>query len=63
MTSLAREHDAALWDMYRIMGGLGSMAVWRDAGLANRDRVHFLTPGYRLLGDLLYNALIYDWLY
>lgn len=63
MTSLARQHGAGLWNIYRIMGGLGSMAVWRDAGLANRDRVHFLVPGYQLLGDMMYNAIIYDWLY
>lgn len=63
MIRLALRHNAAVWDMYRIMGGLGSMAVWRDYGLANRDRVHFLAPGYKILGDMLYNAIIYDWLY
>lgn len=63
MTSLARQHNGAVWNLYDIMGGLGSMAVWRDNGLANPDRVHFLAPGYTILGDMLYNAIIYDWLY
>lgn len=63
MMELAKEEGAAVWDLYEIMGGLGSMAVWRDAGLANKDRVHFLVPGYELLGDMMYNAIIFDWLY
>lgn len=63
MRTLAKQHNAGIWDLYDIMGGFGSMAVWRDRGLANKDRVHFLAPGYRLLGDMLFNAIIYDWLY
>jgi lysophospholipase L1-like esterase len=40
------------------MGGLNSMKEWEDAGLAKEDKVHFTNEGYRLLGDLLYNAFI-----
>ena len=63
MYELAQEHNAAVWDLYEIMGGLGSMTVWSEAGLAYKDRVHFLVPGYNLLGDMLYNAIIWEWLY
>ena len=63
MHELAEEHNGAIWDLYEIMGGLGSISVWNEAGLANKDRVHFLVPGYNLLGDMLYNAIIYEWLY
>jgi lysophospholipase L1-like esterase len=63
MHELAEQHNAAVWDLYEIMGGLGSISVWNEAGLANKDRVHFLVPGYNLLGDMLYNAIIYEWLY
>ena len=63
MHELATEHNAAVWDLYEIMGGLGSISVWNEVGLANKDRVHFLVPGYNLLGDMLYNAIIYEWLY
>ena len=63
MHELAKEHNGAVWDLYEIMGGLGSISVWNEAGLANKDRVHFLVPGYNLLGDMLYNAIIYEWLY
>ena len=60
---LAKEHGAAVWDLFKIMGGLGSIHVWEENGLANRDHIHFLFEGYNLIGDLLYNAIIYDWLY
>ncbi|MFI3296965.1 MAG: GDSL-type esterase/lipase family protein [bacterium] len=60
---IAEQEGAAVWDLYDIMGGYGSMGLWKNAGLANRDHVHFLLPGYNLLGDMLYNALIFDWLY
>ena len=63
MHELAEQHNAAVWDLYEIMGGLGSISAWNEAGLAYKDRVHFLVPGYNLLGDMLYNAIIYQWLY
>ena len=63
MYELAKEHNAAVWDLYEIMGGLGSITVWNEVGLANKDRVHFLVPGYNLLGDMLYNAIVWEWLY
>ena len=55
---LAKETDGAVWDLFEIMGGLGSMTKWRDAKLGRTDRVHFTNEGYNLLGDLLFNALI-----
>lgn len=52
------KYDAAVWDQFHIMGGLCSMLEWQKAGLAQKDKVHFTNDGYKLLGDLLYNALI-----
>ena len=46
------------WDLFDIMGGLGSMKSWEEAGLARRDKIHFTDEGYAILGDLLYNALM-----
>ncbi len=60
---LARMHNAAVWDMFSIMGGLNSIKQWENAGLAKSDKIHFSVDGYKLLGDMLYNALIYDYLY
>ena len=55
---MGKKYDAAVWDQFEIMGGLKSMLEWEKAGLAQKDKVHFTYDGYKLLGDLLYNALI-----
>ena len=55
---LAREYKAVYWDWFGIMGGMGSMAEWQRAGLAQSDKIHFTTEGYRLLGDMLFEALM-----
>ncbi len=55
---LAQEYDAVFWDWYGIMGGAGSMAKWEEAGLAQADKIHFTPAGYKLVGDLLFDALM-----
>ncbi len=55
---LADKHKAGVWDKFSIMGGLGSMAKWEKADLAKKDKVHFKTAGYQLLGDMFYKALM-----
>ncbi len=59
---LAKQHNAAVWDFFSIMGGLKSMAEWEKAGLATRDKVHFKSEGYKIMGDLLFNAFITEYL-
>lgn len=61
MYELAREHDAALWDIFSIMGGKNTVLKWRDEGLIRKDKLHFTRAGYVLLGDLLFNAIIDDY--
>ena len=56
--ALAKEYKGVFWDMYGIMGGPGSMASWQQAGLAQSDKIHFTTEGYKLLGDLLFEAIM-----
>ena len=55
---LAEEHQAGVFDLFSLMGGLSSMRQWQTAGLAQVDKVHFTRTGYHLIGDLLYNALV-----
>ena len=55
---LAKEFDAVFWDWYEVMGGYGSMARWQEAGLAQGDKIHFTPTGYKLVGDLLFEAIL-----
>ena len=54
---LAHDTNGAVWDQFEVMGGLSSMEKWYKAGLARKDRVHFTTSGYQLVGTLFYQAL------
>lgn len=56
--TLAKKYDAAVWDLFDLMGGLKSMARWESASFAKKDKIHFTVEGYTLLGDVLYNAIV-----
>ncbi|MBX2980124.1 MAG: hypothetical protein KF905_12570 [Flavobacteriales bacterium] len=58
MLELSAEQGVAVWDIFTVMGGLGSIAKWESAGLAQKDRIHFNRQGYMLLGDLQVAALM-----
>ncbi len=55
---VANEQNCAVWDIFNIMGGLGSVSKWLSLGLSAPDRVHLSGKGYQLQGDLMYDALI-----
>ncbi|GHU64397.1 hypothetical protein FACS1894123_08980 [Bacteroidia bacterium] len=55
---LAEMHKGGVWDLFSVMGGLGSMQKWEKTGLARIDKVHFTREGYTLIGNLFYNALM-----
>jgi LysM repeat protein/lysophospholipase L1-like esterase len=54
----AQQHGVATWDLFQIMGGMGSMRQWRAAGLAQSDAIHFSEKGYQVQAQLLYDALL-----
>ena len=56
--TLGEKYDGAVWDFFDIMGGLESMKDWEEEGIAQKDKVHFTSAGYALIGDLLFNALM-----
>jgi lysophospholipase L1-like esterase len=58
MMKLAKKHNAGVWNMYEVMGGMNSVVLWEKNNLAQRDKVHFTREGYLLLGDLFTNALM-----
>jgi lysophospholipase L1-like esterase len=61
MYNLAKKHQAAVWDLFEIMGGLNSIVAWQKSYLAKKDRIHFTGTGYLLLGDLLYDAVMQNY--
>ncbi len=61
MYQLAKECGGAVFDVFDMMGGLGSSSVWVRAGLQRGDHIHFTAAGYELWGDLLFNALLNDY--
>jgi lysophospholipase L1-like esterase len=55
---MARPLSYSTWDLFAIMGGSGSIALWREHGLATTDMVHFTRDGYDLQGVLFSEALL-----
>lgn len=58
IVNYANENHYAYWDIYDISGGEGSSENWVQNKLLSRDRVHFEVAGYRIQGNLLYQAII-----
>ena len=61
----ALESGAAFWDMFRAMGGRGSMVKWVEADppLAGEDYIHFTPRGSRRMSEMLWGALEFYYKY
>lgn len=57
------ESGAAYWDLYEAMGGKNSMPSWVFANppLASSDFVHFNPKGARIIANMFYNALMFEY--
>lgn len=53
MFKLAKKYDGAVFDLFEVMGGLGSINKWQNAELAAADRIHLSRKGYELQADLM----------
>ena len=58
---LAKKYEGAVWDMYGIMGELGSSTIWYKYGLMRHDLVHFTATGYKIKGDMFFESFL-KWL-
>ena len=58
MRQAAREEGCAFFDTFTAMGGAGSMGRWARRGLASSDYRHATPAGYRIIGQLFYQALL-----
>lgn len=61
ITELAIKYQIPVWDLYGVMGELGSSKTWFRAKLMKEDFVHFTAVGYHLKGDLYFDAFM-KWL-
>ena len=50
-----------MWDMFNVMGGLGSIKTWQNNNFAKRDKIHLTKEGYILIGDLMLSAIIKEY--
>lgn len=55
---LAKEYEMAVWDLYGVMGELGSSKTWQRNGLMQSDYVHFTSEGYHFKGDLFIDGIL-----
>jgi lysophospholipase L1-like esterase/sulfur relay (sulfurtransferase) DsrF/TusC family protein len=55
--------DAVYWDLYEAMGGHNSMPSWvfANPSLASSDFVHFNARGAKIIAQMFYNSLIYEY--
>ncbi len=53
----------AFWDLYNNMGGKNSMVAWVNAErpLAGPDHTHFTPTGAKLVGNMIYKAIIQNY--
>ena len=58
---LTEKYNMAAWNLYEIMGGLGSSNKWYKNKLMPKDRIHFTNEGYSIKADLLLKALVDAW--
>ncbi len=58
MHRLSKKYNCAFWDMFEVMGGLGSVKLWVDNGLAQKDKIHLTREGYHMMGDLMFSAIM-----
>ncbi|MFI5132859.1 MAG: GDSL-type esterase/lipase family protein [Chitinophagales bacterium] len=56
LSGYCTRNNIPFWDLYHITGASGSAYKWLRKGLMNNDRVHFTNDGYRIQGNLLFNA-------
>lgn len=63
LRNAAFKSGCAFWDTYKAMGGENSMPSWvfAEPALANKDFVHFTLKGSKVIGQMLYKAIITEY--
>lgn len=59
---IASETGCAFWNLFDNMGGRNSMVKWVEKNLANKDYTHFNYEGAEIVGNYLFNQLMFNYL-
>jgi lysophospholipase L1-like esterase len=62
LVKIAQNEHCALWDLYSVAGGYGSMMHWVKAHLTAGDKLHLNAKGYHLVGNLFFEAFMNTYL-
>ncbi len=54
----AHDEHVALWDLLELAGNKDASINWNKAALMRRDHIHYYRDGYKLQGQLFYDAII-----
>ncbi len=54
----AKTKHLALWDLYALAGNKEACINWNKAALMRHDHIHYYRDGYKLQGELFYDAII-----
>lgn len=58
---MAKEEQIGYFSLFRWMGGNGSMARWKEIGLASKDGIHFMRSGARKAGNAVAEWILEGW--
>ena len=58
LNKMAQEEHIAYFSLFQWMGGNGSMARWKEIGLAGSDGIHFMRSGARKAGNAVAEWLV-----
>jgi len=62
IVQFAADHQAACWNLFRIAGGeKHACKNWLSGNYFQGDKIHFITDGYALQGNLLYEAMMNEY--
>ena len=62
IVQFAANHHVACWDLFNIIGGEKyACKNWLSGNYFQRDKIHFISDGYALQGNLLYEAIMNEY--
>jgi lysophospholipase L1-like esterase len=58
LIKMSEKYTLAYWDLFKVMGGNGSINTWFMKGLTSKDKLHLNRRGYQLQGEMMTRAIL-----